>query len=317
MKKRIMLDLGHKEETARVARALSAPLRLDILELLMKRSCNVTEIAETFGQAVSSIANHIRVLEGAGLITTTERPGVRGSQKVSGIAFESVHFSTTVPTVDTSEHTQVYEVGIGRYFDCQVQGPCGLISEKSYIGTEDQPAVFYESDRVYAQLLWFQTGYVEYRFPYKFAADTEIRRLVFSMELCSEAPGFNHHWPSDITVSVNGSECALLHSAGDYGGVAGGLNPSWWPLSRTQYGMLRQVEINVHGCFADGERCSDLSLRDIATENPFISLRLEVKEDAVHRGGLNLFGERFGNHPQSIKLEIDTYPNPQGERHAQ
>src|SRR5699024_5440444 len=116
--------------------------------------------------------------------------------------------------------------------------------EKSYLGTEDNPTVFYDNDRIYGQLLWLTSGYVEYRFPRRLEPGAVIDRLVFTMELCSEAPGYNNKWPSDITVSVNGEECAMIHSAGDYGGAAGALNPGWWPLSRTQYGMLHQVEVN-------------------------------------------------------------------------
>lgn len=306
MKRRIMLDLSHVEETTRVTRALSSPLRLEILRLLIKSSYNITEIAQETGQPVSSIANHVRVLEEAELITTSERPGVRGSQKVCGIAFEGVYFNTTLPTEASTAHRYVYRMGIGRYFDCQVKAPCGLISEKSYLGTEDNPTVFYDNDRIYGQLLWLTSGYVEYRFPRRLEPGAVIDRLVFTMELCSEAPGYNNKWPSDITVSVNGEECAMIHSAGDYGGAAGALNPGWWPLSRTQYGMLHQVEVNGQGTFVDGVKSPAVSLQDLADDKPYISLRLEVKADAVHRGGMNLFGEKFGNYPQGIQMEMYT-----------
>ena len=31
----------------------------------------------------------------------------------------------------------------------------------------------------------------------------------------------------------------------------------------------------------------------------------DVKPDAVHQGGINLFGERFGDHNQAIVMRLD------------
>ena len=39
---------------------------------------------------------------------------------------------------------------------------------------------------------------------------------------------------------------------------------------------------------------------------PFIKVSFSIKEDAVHRGGLNLFGRKFGDYDQSIVLTL--YP---------
>lgn len=308
MKKWIMLDLRSTDKTVKVTRALSSEIRLKILRLLIERSSNVSGMAEELGEPLSSIANHVRVLEDAGLIMTSEKPGLRGSQKICGIAFQGVYFNATLPDSTKSDRSYSYTMGIGRYFDCEVDGACGLVSETSYIGTEDSPTVFYSSERVHAQLLWFQTGYVEYRFPIPKDGLKKLEKMSFSMELCSEAPGYNNQWPSDISVHVNGHYAGMIRSKGDYGGKPGNLNPAWWPESRTQYGLLHHVELTSLGSFIDGVKATSLPLADVNHTKPYISLRLGVAADAEYSGGMSLFGERFGNHAQGIRMELSMAP---------
>jgi predicted transcriptional regulator len=35
-----------------------------------------------------------------------------------------------------------------------------------------------------------------------------------------------------------------------------------------------------------------------------IKLTIGIKEDAVHKGGINIFGKNFGDYPQSIVMTI-------------
>ena len=304
MKKRILLNLDQVEHTALVGKALSSPVRVQILKRLSLQNLNISEISEEFDIPLSSAANHVNVLEEAGLILTVKRPGVRGSQKICGIAFEDLYMNAFMPVNEETDDRFTYEMGIGHYYNADVSAPCGIVSSKSYIGTEDSPSSFYDKDRVYAQLLWFSKGHVEYRFPVDLDASLQIRRLHFSVELCSEAPGYNNIWPSDITVKINGTDAAVIHSQGDYGGTMGTLNPPWWPRSSTQYGQLHHIEINSEGCYVDSVKSSDYSITDIAFGEPYISFGLAVKPDAENQGGVNIFGERFGNHPQGIVLDV-------------
>ena len=39
-------------------------------------------------------------------------------------------------------------------------------------------------------------------------------------------------------------------------------------------------------------------------EQEYISVRIGVKEDAVHKGGMNLFGNGFGDYPQDIVMKM-------------
>ena len=45
-------------------------------------------------------------------------------------------------------------------------------------------------------------------------------------------------------------------------------------------------------------------LADLLDGKPYIKLTLEIKEDAVHKGGMNLFGKNFGDFDQAIVLSI-------------
>ena len=72
-----------------------------------------------------------------------------------------------------------------------------------------------------------------------------------------------------------------------------------------QYGLLKVWHVDEHKTEVDGMRVSGVTVRDLKLSDfPFILVRIGVKPDAVHIGGLNLFGSRFGNYPQDLILRI-------------
>jgi predicted transcriptional regulator len=202
---------------------------------------------------------------------------------------------------------------IGAFTDCQVTPTCGLLSATGIIGLLDDPASFYEPDRRDAQLVWFHQGYIEYRFPNRLPAGAQPDSLRLSMEVCSEAPLFNIDWPSDITVWINGIEIATWTSPGDFGGERGRLTPEWWTPRNTQYGLLKVWHVSEQGTEIDGMLSSGISIRDLRlNDHAFILVRIGIKPDADHLGGLNLFGSRFGNYPQDLILRIGYRPATRG-----
>ena len=305
-KKRIALDLRDTKKTALIGKALSSEVRLQILKFLIRQSANISEIAAEFGLPQSTAALHVKVLEEAGMISVNEKPGLRGSQKVCGITFEDIYFNAFTALEESGESRTIsFPMPIGNYFDCSIGGNCGIISEKGYLGTEDLPTGFYCANRYEAQLLWLEAGFLEYRFPARFPKNAALREVSFSFEICSEAPGYQNDWPSDITVWVNGTEVDTILSKGDYGGRRGRLNPEWWGNTMTQYGEYKVIRINSFGCFENDLKCSDYTIDSISSINTdYISFRLGVKEDAVHRGGMNLFGEKFGDYPQGLIMTV-------------
>ena len=84
------------------------------------------------------------------------------------------------------------------FSDFAVQPTCGLVSATGLIGFLDDPSAFYEPDRLNAQLLWFRSGYVEYRFPNRVPPGARVDSIQLTAEVCSEAPLHDLDWPSDI-----------------------------------------------------------------------------------------------------------------------
>ncbi|GHT78713.1 transcriptional regulator [Spirochaetia bacterium] len=305
MKNRINLDLNQAEKSAAVFKALSSPTRLQILQTLAEYpGMNISELSERFGLPLSTAALHVRVLEQEGLIFIQEKPGLRGAQKICAILVEDVYLNVLHRTkAEQSTKNVSYSMPLGNYFDCSVTKPCGIAGRRTYIGIEDSTNAFYSPHRVHAQLLWFSSGFLEYRFPNHSLQREKVAELHFSFEACSEAPGYNNDWPSDITIWINHTEVYTFRSAGDYGDKRGIYNPVWWPQGATQYGELRHLEINSQGCFGDGRKSSDLTMETLGvSRGEYISFIIGVKEDSEFRGGLNLFGEYFGNYRQNIEM---------------
>lgn len=64
-------------------------------------------------------------------------------------------------------------------------------------------------------------GFLEYKVPNILPKHKQCKQLSLSMELCSEAPGYNENYPSDIYLSINDRSCGHYHSTGDFGARRG------------------------------------------------------------------------------------------------
>lgn len=297
-------DIVSGEQLERVLKALDSPNRIRILRFLAGRVASVSEIAAGLDIPVSTTALHIETLEEAGLILTELAPASRGLQKFCSRIYDRIVIDLPINEKPREQSIEL-NMPIGAFADCQVAPTCGLVSASEIIGLLDDPASFYEPTRVNAQLLWFHHGYVEYRFPNRLPAGTHAESLRLSMEVCSEAPLYNLDWPSDITVWVNGVEIGTWTSPSDFGGEPGRLTPEWWTPRNTQYGLLKFWHVNELESAVDGMKVSSVKIDDLKLENtPFISVRIGVKPDTQHVGGINLFGSRFGNYPQDLILQI-------------
>lgn len=287
-----------------ILKALASAPRLKILALLSSRVLNISEIGEALDLPASTATLHVNALEEAGLINTELRPATRGLQKVCARAYDVVVVELTRGDTEQVKSVEV-AMPIGAFVDCQVSPTCGLASNHGIIGLFDDPASFFEPERVGAQLLWFHTGYVEYRFPNRLPPKAIIESAAISLELCSEAPLHHEDWPSDITMWMNGVEIGTWTSPSDFGGQRGLLTPEWWENWNSQYGLLKVWTVTDSGSFVDGKRISDVTLADVRiADNTFFSVRLGVKPDARHVGGVNIFGRQFGNYPQDIVLRL-------------
>jgi len=302
-----ILTLGEGTSDAqfeRVLKALDSLNRVRILRYLSDRVASVSEVATALDLPTSTTALHVETLEEAGIIRTELAPASRGLQKVCARMYDKIEIDLPVKDKPRKQAIEL-NMPIGAYVDCQVTPTCGLLSDTGIIGLLDDPASFYEPGRMNSQLLWFYQGYVEYRFPNRIPAGAQLDALRLSMEVCSEAPLYNLDWPSDITVWINGVEIATWTSPADFGGEPGRLTPDWWTPRNTQYGLLKFWHINEINTEIDGMVVSKTTIEDLKLDGiPFIAVRIGVKPDAEHVGGINLFGSGFGNYAQDLVLWI-------------
>ena len=288
-----------------LGKALSSPVRLEILQLLYRDSLIIGEIAKKLDIPASSTAFHLKILEQAGLVRMEEQPGTRGSTKLCTRKVDALTIHTTKRNLDVKEVFSA-EMPVGAYSSCEVSPTCGLYSEEGSIGIDDREFSFYLPERIRAGFLWTSSGYVEYKFANGVPGECKVDRLSISMELCSEAPGYREDWKSDITVWINGIDCGTWTCPGDFGARRGRLMPSDWPIGSTQYGMLKTWEVRKDGTYLNGEYISDVSIDMLnVMEKPYVKVRIGNKEDARYVGGFNLFGKHFGDYDQDIILAME------------
>lgn len=293
------------EDVCNLGKALSSPVRLEILQLLYQGGMIIGEIAKKLNLPASSTAFHLRILEQAGLIRMEEQPGTRGSTKLCMRKEDVLTIYTMKPNRDVKEVFSA-EMPIGAYSNCEVSPTCGLYGMEGSIGNDDQEYSFYLPERVKAGMLWTSSGYVEYKFANGVFNDCNVDRLSISMEICSEAPGYREDWKSDITVWINEIDCGTWTCPGDFGARRGRLMPSDWGVGNTQYGLLKTWEVRKDGCYINGERISDVSIDMLKVmEKPYIKVRIGNKKDAKYIGGFNLFGKHFGDYDQDIILAME------------
>ncbi len=298
-----VLGYQDKKELAIIGKALSSEVRIDILKLLDREPLNVNEIADRLAIPASSAAMHVKVLEESGLIATELRPGVRGSMKVCSKQLDVLNVRLMEEETDVQAET--ISMPVGNFVDYDVHPTCGIVSDKEFIDEEDEPRCFYNPNRINAQLIWFGSGYLEYRFPNTGLKNRELKSVEFSAELCSETQFYNMDCPSDITLWINGKEAGTWRCPSDFGGRRGKLNPDWWPDRNTQYGKLKTWRFTPRGTYINGRKVADTALKEYEWgDHPYISVRIGIKEDAEMIGGINIFGESFGDYPQNILLKL-------------
>lgn len=300
---------GHGPAAIETLKVLASRPRLQILELLSMGDMSVSELAQALRLPQPSVTVHVKKLEEANLIECRYQPGQQGFQKMSSRRCDRIFIDLPAPEI-LDESTQIeIAMPIGVYRSIRAEGTCGLINDESIIGLFDDPASFLDPQHVFAQLIWFSHGWVEYVFPNRVPAGVTVTGLEISVELCSEAPCHNADWPSDITLWINGVEIGTWTCPGDFGGKRGRFTPPWWRLENTQYGLLKTWRVLNSGSLLDGEPLSDVTLADLRLpESLEISVRFGIKDDAVHRGGLNLFGAHMGNYAQDLTLRLHCAP---------
>lgn len=304
-----------------IARALASKDRIHIMQLLTYSPLSPYELSKRLNLPISSVSNHLNILQEAHLININTKQGAKRHTKMCTryAVAASFNFSGLSSSINANSYT--VEMPIGQFTKADIHGPCGMIiypSTNHITGETNTHGSCTLSDfnkwfdplRVDARLIFFDYGYLTYSFPNNFYQNS-VSQLELSFESCSEIAFYRNDWPSDITVNINGIHAITFLSPGDFGGVRGNFTPEYIPLNSTQYGLLRKILINRNGIFLDQKLITaskNISSFHI-TDNPSIEISIGVDENAVHRGGINLFGRNCGNFEQSIVLEVQSDSN--------
>ena len=301
-----MLYLSTLEEAQAVIKALSAPMRMEIMKILYKTpGVSMNYLAQTLGLTNSAVTMHIGKLTEAGLVEIQTASGKRGTMKLISPRHDRIVIDMLPEKKCATQDFYLDDIRIGYFTSCSISPTCGLATPDKLIGALDDIKAFTFPEHYDAGILWFTSGYVEYGLPNHLQAGQHLKELQISFEISSEYPGFNKDYPSDIHFSLNGIPLGVWVSPGDYGDRKGHISPSWWPESLNQYGLLKTLIINGSGTFMDGgQKLSNVTIDKLQIDyNSLLSFRIEVPEDTANCGGCTLFGEQFGDYNQAIRVK--------------
>ena len=288
------------EEGQKIFNALGSEVRLQIVSLCLKRKeINLDELAKELFISNSAITMHVKKLEEAGIIQISHKSGVRGSQKVCSVNVDKLLIS--FDRENTVEKCYEYDIDIGLYNNYEVEPTCGLATAKCAIGEFDEPKYFDFLDRINASLIWFATGFLEYKIPNGLNADDKLKELQISLEIASEAPGFSSYYPSDIFFYINGVELGSWTSPGEFNNRRGLFTPSWWWENLGQYGKRKMINVNATGTYIDGKKISNVKIADLKIDSKSeIKFKIASLKNSKNVGGVTLFGKNFGDFNQGI-----------------
>ena len=312
MAKHIRLRSSDIGELSCLGKALSSPVRIQILQMLAEENADtelsIAEIARKMGIPASSAALNVKFLQDANLVKMEEKPGSRGNAKICVRDADMISIRLITRAAAEIENIVSVEMPIGAYTKCEVEPACGIANEDTILGMDDTELAFYMPERLTAQIIWSKKGYLEYTFPNQLKSKPYRcvpESIIVSAELCSEASGFREDWKSDITLWINDIECGTWTSPGDFGKRRGKITPRTWDSGRTQYGLLTTWEVRKDGCYINREWNSAVKMEDLhIMDKSSILIKIGNKEDAQYVGGFNLFGKKFGDYAQDIIMSI-------------
>lgn len=291
------------KENLPMFQALSSETRLKILEILQNREMSIKELSAALQVSSAIVTKHIKTLEAVSLVESYSQPGIRGLKKVCRIKTSELQVILNNNYEENPVKTTEIDIPIGSYSSFHVMPPCGLASKEQLLGVLDDPRYFAAPERLTASIIWFTSGYLEYSIPIYDIKFDLLDELEISMEICSEYPGYNNSFKSDIYFSMNGIKMGKWRSPGDFGDKKGLYTPKWWTLG-SEYGLLKMLRINENGVFLDGVQLSNIPLSEFLKKADMqLFFRIECLSDTEYPGGINLFGKHFGNFNQDIKVK--------------
>ena len=301
-----MLYLQSLKEAEEVFKALSTPMRLEIMELIYKNEhMSMNDLAEALGLTNSAISLHVSKLESAGLVTIQTSSGKRGITKNVRPRYSRLIVDMSPDFGGSNRPCYQDSISVGYYSSIDAHPTCGLATPEHIVGELDDPRPFSYPERFKAGIIWIAWGSIVYNLPNRIRAGQKLTELQISFEISSECPEFNEDFPSDIYFSINDIPLGKWISPGDYGARHGIVTPKWWPDLLNQYGLLKTLIINKNGTFIDStSKISNVTIDDLKIDyNSTINFCFSVPKDTANCGGMTLFGEDFGDYNQSITVK--------------
>lgn len=298
-------DDNDRDTIVKISRALSVPERVRILKSILLTPKSLSALSRELDIPVSSVSRHVDALAEAGLIFVNYQPGPKGHTKFCSQNLMSYTVSLGAEALPVETEYSV-ELPVGMFSHCHIKPPCGMAGLNAIIGLVDAPDTFFVPERDGAECIWFDRGFISYNFPSSPLKHHVCSEITFSFEICSETLYYNNNWPSDITVYINNVEVTTFTSPGDFGGRRGKYTPMYWPITSTQFGLFMRIAVNGEGVFVNNALVHNrVTFDDLDLYNgSSVQLTIGIKEDAEHRGGLNLFGKNFGDYPQAIIMTV-------------
>ena len=159
-----MREFFTQDEIAVFAKALSSKLRVSILQYLAAYpGTGLMDLATVFGVSRAAITQNIKALTDAGLVEFGQSNGKGGARKACYL--KEQQFLLNLGRPFARQKIYATEMPIGQYIDHEIMSTCGIATTETLIGRVDDPAFFDDPQRVNAGILWFGSGYVEYRLP--------------------------------------------------------------------------------------------------------------------------------------------------------
>ena len=299
----IALNKQKETKIISIGKALSVQNRIEIIKCLLDGAKTITEIADYISLPISNTIFHLKVLENANIVKIFASG--RG-YKVSLLTYDiNINFKEgTEDQFPISTKQEEFSIGVGQYIDYECFDTfLALKDENGSIINVDDP---FDENKRRAQLIFTGKGFVVYPLP---KINDKLSEIQISLEICSEAPFYANEHPSEIFFSINDINLCSYICPGDFGGRKGNLNPPNYPDNLTQFGQLKTIFITKKGVFLDGKlvnkniNLSSLNLK----QNKINKFKVGNSTNSNYIGGYNIFGEKFGDYNQAIKIIYKYY----------
>ena len=144
------LIIGNTEDEiliSNTARAFASRDRIKILRLLVNAPLNIYEISKRLNMPISTVSNHISILEEAQIIFVSMQQGVKKHVKMCSKQVNEISFKLYSKTEPKSVNPFTTELSVGQFTEANISPPCGLYvidkeHEQEGMISTDTPLIF-------------------------------------------------------------------------------------------------------------------------------------------------------------------------------